>query len=119
MKRSREEYAPKPSADNRQQIADSRSTSRPVLLPSAICLLLSGALSLMSRSVQYRSPHPSPMSALLYAVFASGAVWCLRLAPPFSRRAMIVLALLPLCLTGRALLTGGIYAPIDIAYTNE
>ena len=32
---------------------------------------------------------------------------------------MIVLALLPLCLTGRALLTGGIYAPIDIAYTNE
>lgn len=32
---------------------------------------------------------------------------------------LAVLALLPLCLTGRALLTGGLYAPIDIAYTSE
>jgi len=32
---------------------------------------------------------------------------------------MIVLALLPLCLTGRALYNGWIYAPVDIAYTNE
>src|SRR5947199_10161475 len=59
MKRSREEYAAKPSADNRQQIADSRSTSRPVLLLSAICPLLSAALSIIG-SVQYRSPHSSP-----------------------------------------------------------
>ena len=33
-----------------------------------------------------------------------------------SRFAAIVLVLLPLVLTGRALLTGGVYAPIDIAY---
>lgn len=59
------------------------------------------------------------MSALLYAVSAAAAIACLRLATPLSRRAMIVLALLPLCLTGRALFTGGIYAPIDIAYSNE
>ena len=59
------------------------------------------------------------MSALLYAVTAAAAIAGLRFVTPLSRRAMIVLALLPLCLTGRALLTGRIYAPIDIAYTNE
>jgi len=59
------------------------------------------------------------MSALLYAVTAAAAIAGLRFVTPLSRRAMVVLALLPLCLTGRALLTGRIYAPIDIAYTNE
>jgi len=59
------------------------------------------------------------MSALLYAVIACATIVCMRFVTPLSRRAMIVLALLPLCLTGRALLTGRIYAPIDIAYTNE
>ena len=59
------------------------------------------------------------MSVLLYAVTAAAAIAGLRLVTPLSRRAMVVLALLPLCLTGRALLTGRIYAPIDIAYTNE
>ena len=59
------------------------------------------------------------MSALLYAVTAAAAIAGLRFVTPLSRRAMLVLALLPLCLTGPALLTGRIYAPIDIAYTNE
>jgi len=59
------------------------------------------------------------MSALLYAVTAAAAIAGLRFVTPVSRRAIVVLALLPLCLTGRALLTGRIYAPIDIAYTNE
>src|SRR3954451_23706330 len=71
------------------------------------------------RSVQYRFIHSSLMCALLFAVSAAAAIACLRLATPLSRRAMIVLALLPLCLTGRALYNGWIYAPVDIAYTNE
>ena len=32
---------------------------------------------------------------------------------------MIVLVLLPLCFTGRALLTGRVYAPIDLPYGTE
>src|SRR5438067_2541983 len=32
-----------------------------------------------------------------------------------SRTAAIVLVLLPLCFTGRALLTGKVYAPVDLA----
>lgn len=36
-----------------------------------------------------------------------------------SRAAAITLVLLPLCLTGRAMLTGAIYGPIDLAYATE
>ena len=38
---------------------------------------------------------------------------------PVSRTAAIVLVLLPLCFTGRALLTGRVYAPIDLPYMSE
>lgn len=55
------------------------------------------------------------MSALLYFL---AAVACLLLAR-VSWRAAAVLLLLPLCFTGRALLTGRVYAPLDLAYTNE
>ncbi len=47
------------------------------------------------------------------------ATVCVRRFLPTSRRVLVVLALLPLCLTGRALLTDGIYAPIEIAYSTE
>ena len=37
----------------------------------------------------------------------------------FSRAAAIVIVLLPLLFTGRALFTGGVFGPIDVAYTYE
>ncbi|HEV2719857.1 MAG TPA: YfhO family protein, partial [Thermoanaerobaculia bacterium] len=43
---------------------------------------------------------------------------CVALAR-LSWRAAAVLVLLPLCFTGRAMLTGRVYAPLDLAYTNE
>src|SRR5438067_12229711 len=36
-----------------------------------------------------------------------------------SRTAAIVLVLLPLCFTGRALLTGKVYAPVDLPFMSE
>jgi len=42
-----------------------------------------------------------------------------RFVQPVSRTAAIVLVLLPLCFTGRALLTGRVYAPIDLPYMSE
>jgi len=42
-----------------------------------------------------------------------------RFVQPVSRTAAIVLVLLPLCFTGRALLTGRVYAPIDLPYLSE
>ena len=36
-----------------------------------------------------------------------------------SRTAAIVLVLLPLCFTGRALLTGKLYAPVDLPFMSE
>jgi hypothetical protein len=38
---------------------------------------------------------------------------------PLSWRAAAALLLLPLCFTGRALLTGRVYAPLDLAYSAE
>ncbi|HEV7767279.1 MAG TPA: YfhO family protein, partial [Thermoanaerobaculia bacterium] len=38
---------------------------------------------------------------------------------PITRVAAIVLVLLPLCFTGRALLTGKVYGPIDLPYMSE
>lgn len=38
---------------------------------------------------------------------------------PVGRRAALALLLLPLCFTGRALLSGGVYGPIPSAYSNE
>jgi hypothetical protein len=39
-----------------------------------------------------------------------------RFVAPLSRRAMFALAAAPLLLTGKAMLTGGVYGPIDILY---
>jgi hypothetical protein len=38
---------------------------------------------------------------------------------PIRRAAAIALLLLPMLLTGRALITGGVYAPVDLAYATE
>ncbi|HEX6085528.1 MAG TPA: YfhO family protein [Thermoanaerobaculia bacterium] len=46
------------------------------------------------------------------------AVWR-RFVMPVGRTAAIVLILLPLCFTGRALLTGRVYAPIDLPFLSE
>jgi hypothetical protein len=57
------------------------------------------------------------------ALYLAAALFCLWLAArtvaPLSRGAAIVLLLLPLLFTGRALLTGGVYAPVDLPYANE
>ncbi|HEX3531351.1 MAG TPA: methyltransferase domain-containing protein [Thermoanaerobaculia bacterium] len=59
-------------------------------------------------------------AAALYAAFAAALLalthrWVVRL----SWQAALVLALLPLCFTGPALLTGRVYAPIDLAYSGD
>ncbi len=53
----------------------------------------------------------------VYVVVCATFLWLShRLIIPMRVRAALILALAPLLLTGRALLTGGVYAPIDIAY---
>lgn len=59
------------------------------------------------------------MSLLLYVVAGAGALAAARRVSPLSWRAAAALLLLPLCFAGRALLTGGIWAPIDLAYMDE
>jgi len=56
------------------------------------------------------------VAALLYLVSAVGTLFVVRRFTALSRFASAALILLPLCLTGRALLTGKVYAPIDVAY---
>ena len=56
------------------------------------------------------------MGALLYLISAAGILVLVRRFVTLSRQVSAVLILLPLCLTGRALVTGNVYAPIDIAY---
>ena len=61
------------------------------------------------------------MSALLLYLAVTGAtvyVWS-RFVQPVTRAAAIVAVLLPLCFTGRALLTGRVYAPIDLPFMSE
>jgi hypothetical protein len=58
------------------------------------------------------------LSALLYFLAALGALALARRFTPLSWRAAAALALLPLCFTGRALLSGRVYAPLDLAYTH-
>jgi Bacterial membrane protein YfhO len=57
---------------------------------------------------------------LLYVPVAIAliALWH-RYVQPISRAAAIALLLLPLCFTGRALLTGRVYGPIDLPYMSE
>lgn len=59
-------------------------------------------------------------AAILYAAFAAALLALAhRLVIRLSWRAALALALLPLCFTGHALLTGRIYAPVDLAYSGE
>ena len=56
-------------------------------------------------------------SLAVYAGTAALAVWLVhRFVVPVRRRVGLVLALAPLIFTGRAMLTGGVYAGIDILY---
>ena len=58
----------------------------------------------------------APVGALLYLLSAAGTLLLVRRFVTLSRPASAALILLPLCLTGRALVTGRVYAPIDLAY---
>ncbi len=59
-------------------------------------------------------------TAALYAALAAVLLALVhRKLVPLSRRAALALALLPLCFTGRALATGRVYAPIDLAYSSQ
>ena len=61
------------------------------------------------------------MSALILYTIVSFALLLLwnRFVQPVSLAAALVLFLLPFCFCGRALLTGRIYAPIDLPYMSE
>lgn len=56
-------------------------------------------------------------SLALYAASASAFLWLARrFVAPVRLRAGLVLAACPLLFTGKALFTGGVYAPVDIAF---
>src|SRR6476469_6235353 len=59
------------------------------------------------------------MSAIVY--FAASIVTLLvaQRITRFSRAAAIVIVMLPLLFTGRAMFSGGVFGPVDIAYTYE
>ena len=60
------------------------------------------------------------MSFLLYVIAASLLLWIShRALVPLSRVAAIALLLLPLCVAGKALLTGGVFGPVDLPYFTE
>jgi len=59
------------------------------------------------------------VSALLYIVAAGIAFALARRVMPLSWRAAAVLLLVPLGFAGRAMFTGRIFAPIDLAYMSE
>lgn len=60
------------------------------------------------------------MALLLYLLTAATLLGVVhRWVRNLSVSAAFVILLLPFCLTGRALLTGGVYAPIDNAYASE
>ena len=60
------------------------------------------------------------LAILLYTAVTVAliAVWR-RFVTPMTKTAALVLLLLPLCFTGRALLTGRVYAPIDLPFGSE
>src|SRR2546427_2544773 len=59
------------------------------------------------------------MTALAYFAVAAACLWvCHRRILHLSRGAAIALLLLPLCSTGRALLSGRVYAPIDLPFAS-
>ena len=60
------------------------------------------------------------MSLLLYIAVALLLLWIAhRALMPLSRVAMIALLLLPTCVTGKALVTGGVFGPVDLPYFTE
>ena len=60
------------------------------------------------------------MALVLYAATAAALLWLAhRFVMPISRASALILFLLPLCFTGRALFTGGVYAPVDLIYVGE
>jgi hypothetical protein len=60
------------------------------------------------------------MSFLLYITVALLLLWIAhRALMPLSRVAVVVLVLLPMCITGKALLTGGVFGPVDLPYFTE
>lgn len=57
---------------------------------------------------------------LLYLATTAGLIWLWRrFVQPITAATAIVLILLPLCFTGRALLTGRVHAPIDLPFMSE
>ncbi|HEX8171255.1 MAG TPA: YfhO family protein [Thermoanaerobaculia bacterium] len=59
-------------------------------------------------------------TALLYFVTAAACVWLAhQCVTPMRRWVMVALVVLPLAFTGRALFTGRVYAPVDLAFANE
>ena len=60
------------------------------------------------------------MSFLLYIAVALLLLWIAnRVLMPLSRVAMLALIVLPMCVTGNALLTGGLFGPVDLPYFTE
>jgi hypothetical protein len=60
------------------------------------------------------------MSLVLYALTAAAVLWLVRrFIAPLSWPVALVLFLIPFCLTGRALLTDGVYGPVDLPYATE
>src|SRR5438270_8162300 len=60
------------------------------------------------------------MALLLYATTAAALLWLAhRFVMPISRASALIVFLLPLCFTGRALFTGGVYGPVDLPYLTE
>jgi hypothetical protein len=66
--------------------------------------------------VEWLGAARASVAALLYLLSAVSALLLVRRFLALSRPVAAVLILLPLCLTGRALVTGDVYAPIDLAY---
>jgi hypothetical protein len=70
--------------------------------------------------VSILAPWQQASAAVLYAALAVALLALVhRLVVRMSWRAALALTLLPLCFTGYALLTGRIYAPVDLAYSGE
>ena len=59
------------------------------------------------------------MGPVIYVAVAAVTLMIVRRCTAVSRAAAVGLIALPLCFTGRAMLTGKVYAPIDIGYQYE
>lgn len=74
------------------------------------------SLARVQSAIERPVRRSDPVAALLYLLSATGTLALVRRFTALSRAAALVLLLLPLCLTGRALVTGRVYAPIDLTY---